>query len=70
MIILIHLRYNNNSLGIVSLTDNTMEKKTKRCSCSSVDNLLVVINTCENYFKYNRFSLLKQIKESKLSNVI
>ena len=31
---------------------------------------MVVINTCENYFKYNRFSLLKQIKESKLSNVI
>lgn len=35
-----------------------------------MNNLLIVINTCENYFKYNRISLLQQIKESKLSNVI
>tara|TARA_B100000795_G_scaffold266322_1_gene249337 strand:+ start:9533 stop:10270 length:738 start_codon:yes stop_codon:yes gene_type:complete len=35
-----------------------------------MDNLVIVINTCENYFKYNQVSLLKQIKESKLSNVI
>tara|TARA_B100001063_G_scaffold196506_2_gene188482 strand:+ start:506 stop:1237 length:732 start_codon:yes stop_codon:yes gene_type:complete len=35
-----------------------------------MNNLLTVINTCENYFKYNRETLLKQIKESKLSNVI
>jgi len=35
-----------------------------------MDNLLFVINTCENYFKYNKAFLLKQIKESKLSNVI
>ena len=35
-----------------------------------MNDLLIVINTCENYFKYNRETLLKQIKESKLSNVI
>lgn len=35
-----------------------------------MNNLLIVINTCENYFKYSRGTLLKQIKESKLSNVI
>ena len=35
-----------------------------------MNDLLIVINTCENYFKYNKASLLKQIKESKLSNVI
>lgn len=35
-----------------------------------MNNLLIVINTCENYFKYNRISLLQQIKESKLSNII
>lgn len=35
-----------------------------------MNNLLIVINTCENYFEYTRETLLKQIKESKLSNVI
>lgn len=35
-----------------------------------MNDLLIVINTCENFFKYNRETLLKQIKESKLSNVI
>ena len=35
-----------------------------------MNNLLIVINTCENYFKYSRGTLLKQIKELKLSNVI
>lgn len=35
-----------------------------------MNDLLIVINTYENFFKYNRETLLKQIKESKLSNVI
>ena len=35
-----------------------------------MNNLLIVINTCENYFKYSESTLLKQIKELKLSNVI
>ena len=35
-----------------------------------MNNLLIVINTCENYFKYSVPSLLKQIKELKLSNVV
>lgn len=33
-------------------------------------DLLIVINTCENYLKYNKDSLLKQIKESGLQNII
>lgn len=35
-----------------------------------MNNLLIVINTCENYFKYSGETLLKQIKELELSNVI
>jgi len=35
-----------------------------------MNNLMIVINTCENYFKFNRVPLLKQIKQSKLSNII
>jgi len=35
-----------------------------------MDNLLIVINTCEKYFKHTKSFLLKQIKDSKLSNVI
>ena len=35
-----------------------------------MNNLLIVINTCNNYFKYNKISLLNQIKKSKLSNII
>jgi len=35
-----------------------------------MNNLLIVINTCKNYFKYSSVSLLKQIKELKLLNVI
>lgn len=35
-----------------------------------MNNLLIVINTCENYFKYNKMSLLKQINDCKLKNII
>lgn len=35
-----------------------------------MNDLLIVINTCENYFKHTKVLLLKQIKDSKLSNVI
>lgn len=35
-----------------------------------MNNLLIVINTCKNYFKCNKVHLLKQVNDLKLSNVI
>ena len=35
-----------------------------------MNNLLIVINTCNNYFLYNKVSIIQQIKQSKLENVI